>query len=285
MSLKVAVIGGGNGGFATASQMALAGHEVHLFELPDFSANIAELKETPVIEVSGALLTGEARLAGVSCDPADGFSDCEIVAECLSLPYACRKKGPRSVGISRSTGTMGLAAFPSERTGEALELFRKVYPGSFGMDNVLRSRCATPISCSIPCRRCSASAASSSAKANSMSTTKPTPPPWNVPSRPWTTRSGPSSARSVSPRHPARRCSRNVMAARGMKCGRGSGASGARGLPTPVADAVISLAGAINGTDYRAEGRTLEFLGLDGLGVDGLRAFLRTGKRPVSKGV
>ena len=79
MSLKVAVIGGGNGGFATASQMALAGHEVHLFELPDFSANIAELKETPVIEVSGALLTGEARLAGVSCDPADGFSDCEIV--------------------------------------------------------------------------------------------------------------------------------------------------------------------------------------------------------------
>ena len=188
MSLKVAVIGGGNGGFATASQMALAGHEVHLFELPDFSANIAELKETPVIEVSGALLTGEARLAGVSCDPADGFSDCEIVlvttqtlghiptarliahyvrldqgiflmpgtcgsvpfrqeldkagaggivAECLSLPYACRKKGPRSVGISRSTGTMGLAAFPSERTGEALELFRKVYPGSFGMDNVL----------------------------------------------------------------------------------------------------------------------------------------------------
>lgn len=60
MSLKVAVIGGGNGGFATASQMALAGHEVHLFELPDFSANIAELKETPVIEVSGALLTGEA---------------------------------------------------------------------------------------------------------------------------------------------------------------------------------------------------------------------------------
>ncbi|MFQ8736300.1 MAG: hypothetical protein ACLSAH_09960 [Bilophila wadsworthia] len=57
------------------------------------------------------------------------------------------------------------------------------------------------------------------------------------------------------------------------------------GIPTPVADAVISLAGAINGTDYRAEGRTLEFLGLDGLGVDGLRAFLRTGKRPVSKGV
>ena len=52
-----------------------------------------------------------------------------------------------------------------------------------------------------------------------------------------------------------------------------------------MADAVISLAGAINGTDYRAEGRTLEFLGLDGLGVDGLRAFLRTGKRPVSKGV
>ena len=187
--MKVAAIGGGNGGFATASQMALAGHEVHLFELPDFSANIAELKETPVIEVSGALLTGEARLAGVSCDPADGFSDCEIVlvttqtlghiptarliahyvrldqgiflmpgtcgsvpfrqeldkagaggivAECLSLlrmPAAKRGRGAWAFRVQQ--GRSGLAAFPSERTGEALELFRKVYPGSFGMDNVL----------------------------------------------------------------------------------------------------------------------------------------------------
>lgn len=45
--------------------------------------------------------------------------------------------------------------------------------------------------------------------------------------------SGPSCARSASPLLPARCCSRNVMAARGTKCGRGSGASGARGLPGP----------------------------------------------------
>lgn len=364
MSLKVAVIGGGNGGFATASQMALAGHEVHLFELPDFSANIAELKETPVIEVSGALLTGEARLAGVSCDPADGFSDCEIVlvttqtlghiptarliahyvrldqgiflmpgtcgsvlfrqeldkagaggivAECLSLPYACRKKGPRSVGISRSTGTMGLAAFPSERTGEALELFRKVYPGSFGMDNVLEVALCNanillhPLPTLLSLSRIEFSkgefyvyneaytpsveraieALDDEIRAILRKVGFPAPSckalfekryggPWDE-MRAWFRSIGSKGPSGAKARYITEDVPGGVVLVSSM--GRHYG------IPTPVADAVISLAGAINGTDYRAEGRTLEFLGLDGLGVDGLRAFLRTGKRPVSKGV
>ena len=129
MSLKVAVIGGGNGGFATASQMALAGHEVHLFELPDFSANIAELKrKRPSSRSLGALLTGEARLAGVSCDPADGFSDCEIVlgndADAGAHPHSApdRSLRPPRSGHLPHAGDLRIRPFPpGTGTGPGLE--------------------------------------------------------------------------------------------------------------------------------------------------------------------
>lgn len=45
----------------------------------------------------------------------------------------------------------------------------------------------------------------------------------------------------------------------------------AAGVPTPAMDAVISLANAMMGKDYRASGRTLEKLGLAGRSVDEIR--------------
>lgn len=156
-----------------------------------------------------------------------------IVAECLSLPYACRKKGPRSVGISRSTGTMGLAAFPSERTGEALELFRKVYPGSFGMDNVLEvALCnANILLHPLPTLL-------------SLSRIEFSKGEFYVYNEAYT----PSVERAIEALDdeirailrkvgfPAPSCKalfEKRYGGRGMKCGRGSGASGARGLPGP----------------------------------------------------
>jgi opine dehydrogenase len=49
------------------------------------------------------------------------------------------------------------------------------------------------------------------------------------------------------------------------------------GVPTPVSDALLLLASIVNGVDYASEGRTLERLGLGGLGADELRRGLRTG--------
>ena len=49
------------------------------------------------------------------------------------------------------------------------------------------------------------------------------------------------------------------------------------GVPTPVSDAMLLLASVVNGVDYAVEGRTLEGLGLDRLGVDELKRRLRTG--------
>lgn len=43
--LTVAVLGAGHGGFATAADLALRGHRVRLFELPDFAENLRPVQE------------------------------------------------------------------------------------------------------------------------------------------------------------------------------------------------------------------------------------------------
>lgn len=43
---KVTVIGGGNGGFATAADLTIRGHQVTLFELPQFSSGLSEVIKT-----------------------------------------------------------------------------------------------------------------------------------------------------------------------------------------------------------------------------------------------
>ena len=51
------------------------------------------------------------------------------------------------------------------------------------------------------------------------------------------------------------------------------------GVPTPTCDAITQMGGAIAGRDYAAEGaRTLDALGIGGLSVNALRAYLETGR-------
>lgn len=49
------------------------------------------------------------------------------------------------------------------------------------------------------------------------------------------------------------------------------------GCATPLMDAVISLAGALRGEEYRKTGRTLAAMGLDGMTVDEIRRYLMYG--------
>ncbi len=53
----------------------------------------------------------------------------------------------------------------------------------------------------------------------------------------------------------------------------------ALGVATPIFNATVSYASAINGTDYWTEGWTLEKLGLAGMGRDAILDYLRTGEK------
>jgi opine dehydrogenase len=50
------------------------------------------------------------------------------------------------------------------------------------------------------------------------------------------------------------------------------------GIPTPVLDAVVTIAGTVAGRDYRAEGRTLARVGLGGWDVERILQFLLDGR-------
>jgi opine dehydrogenase len=52
------------------------------------------------------------------------------------------------------------------------------------------------------------------------------------------------------------------------------------GVATPVIDGLIAVASAMLNRDFRAEGRTLDKLGLGGVGVAGLRQFAESGELP-----
>ena len=47
------------------------------------------------------------------------------------------------------------------------------------------------------------------------------------------------------------------------------------GVPTPVLDSVINIYGIIHEKDWRKEGRTAEKLGLDGMGIDQIKLYIR----------
>jgi opine dehydrogenase len=59
------------------------------------------------------------------------------IVETLTLPYGCRKTGPTSANVSRLLGKVPLAAFPSKSNDEAIAVFKRFYPKTYPMENVL----------------------------------------------------------------------------------------------------------------------------------------------------
>jgi len=68
MKGRVTVLGGGNTAFSIAAKLSLAGFEVLLWEHPDFSRTIDPLRTSLTIELEGPVVSGAARLAGVTTD-------------------------------------------------------------------------------------------------------------------------------------------------------------------------------------------------------------------------
>src|SRR5215204_4425026 len=84
---RVTVLGGGNTAFSLAANLALAGHEVLLWEHPGFTQTIAPIREARTIHLEGKTRTGAARLAGVTVDPAEALAWSETLV-CSVPSYA-----------------------------------------------------------------------------------------------------------------------------------------------------------------------------------------------------
>jgi opine dehydrogenase len=70
-----------------AANLALAGHEVLLWEHPGFAQTIEPIRESLTIHLDGAALTGGAKLSGVTTDAAEALAWSEILV-CSVPSYA-----------------------------------------------------------------------------------------------------------------------------------------------------------------------------------------------------
>lgn len=84
---RVTVLGGGNTAFSIAANLALAGHDVLIWEHPDFAHTLDPIRDSLTIHLDGAARTGAAKLAGVTTDPAQALAWSETLL-CSVPSYA-----------------------------------------------------------------------------------------------------------------------------------------------------------------------------------------------------
>ncbi|HSK95927.1 MAG TPA: NAD/NADP octopine/nopaline dehydrogenase family protein [Euzebyales bacterium] len=113
MARTVAILGGGHGAQTLAADLALAGHHVRLFELPEFAPALATVFASGRVEAHGDLLRGTAQLDLVTDDLDAAISDAQVVL--VAVPafghatYA-HLLGPRVKGgqlVALLPGTLG----------------------------------------------------------------------------------------------------------------------------------------------------------------------------------
>ncbi len=75
----ICVIGAGNGGSAIAGDMTLAGHEVRLFEFPEYGDNLRPIIAKGGIKVTGIARTGFAKLARATFDLGEAVRGAEVI--------------------------------------------------------------------------------------------------------------------------------------------------------------------------------------------------------------
>lgn len=79
MSKPVAVLGGGNGGHCMAADLALAGHEVRFYELPEFAGRVEAVLQTKEIRLTGIGRQGVARLGLATTDMGEAIRDVDLI--------------------------------------------------------------------------------------------------------------------------------------------------------------------------------------------------------------
>jgi opine dehydrogenase len=82
MGKKVAILGGGNGAFAMASDLALQGFEVRMWS--KYFDEFKEIKKTQTIRVSGPLVQGEAKISMITDNIKEAIQAADLI--CPPIP-------------------------------------------------------------------------------------------------------------------------------------------------------------------------------------------------------
>lgn len=81
--MKIAILGAGHGGLATACDLSLAGHEVHLAALPEHPGCIRDIMAMDEVELTGftatGALPGKVKIAMVTIDVKQAVKGVEVV--------------------------------------------------------------------------------------------------------------------------------------------------------------------------------------------------------------
>lgn len=116
--MRICVLGGGNGAFATASALAIQGFRVSLCEVPEWKANVEAVRAQGgidlevVIQIPG-MVSGFAKLDTVGVDPEEALSDAAVIF--LVVPAFAQRRFAEFVA-------------PCLRSGQVVGLT----PGNFG---------------------------------------------------------------------------------------------------------------------------------------------------------
>jgi opine dehydrogenase len=82
--MNVTIIGASNGGKAAAADMTLAGHQVTLFEFPQFAENLVEVSQAGGIQLVGVGRNGFAKLHAVTDDIQEALENPDIIVNVMS---------------------------------------------------------------------------------------------------------------------------------------------------------------------------------------------------------
>jgi opine dehydrogenase len=114
---RITVLGGGNTSFSIAAHLALGGHQVVLWEHPDFAHTIEPLRGHQIIHLEGAGRTGAARLAAVTTDIAEALAWSNVILMAVpayahrAFAEACAPHLRAGQLVALLPGTLGSLAF------------------------------------------------------------------------------------------------------------------------------------------------------------------------------
>lgn len=87
---SVTVLGSGNTGFAVAANLTLQGHQVTLYELPEFGSSFNAIRKTGIINLLGVAEQGSAKLYRITTDIEEALASSDLAL--LTVPAYAHKR-------------------------------------------------------------------------------------------------------------------------------------------------------------------------------------------------